>query len=118
MGLAFFVLKEISDSEQSPLQENLHVPTTAGDPQHMDVSADRPADDAVGLEENFAVLPDPHCERFLGVSAAPGGCGKAGEEGFLHPSQDAIRPFRRVALGDMIVKFGEVLRRAHRSCRG
>ena len=53
--------------QQAPLQQCLHVTVTPpiSNHKHVDVISHHSADDAVRLEEDLTVLPDPNVEQFL-----------------------------------------------------
>ena len=65
--------------QQSPLQQDVQVAAAVGDQEHVDVVLYDPVDDAVGLEEDFAVFPDPQGQQFFREGPALGGSSQAGE---------------------------------------
>jgi hypothetical protein len=93
--------------QQPPLQKPLHVPTTIDDKQNDNVFIQDSIDDAVGLEKNLAVFPNPQHQKFFRVGAALGGFGQAGK-GFLDLLQNVISLLWRVAQCDIVIKFVEI----------
>ena len=56
--------------QQPPLQQRPHVAPPVRDDEHVGRRSARPVDDAVRLEEDLAVLPDPDVEQLPRVAPA------------------------------------------------
>ena len=61
--------------QQAPLQKLLHIPAIISDHEHIDVIFD----DAVGLEEHLAEIPNSQGKQLLWVGPAVGVFGQAGK---------------------------------------
>ena len=71
-----------SPIQQPPFQKLLHIPATISDYEHIDVVFDDAVDDAVGLEEHLAEIPEPQGKQFLWVGPAVRVFGQAGKRLF------------------------------------
>jgi hypothetical protein len=58
--------------EQAALQQRLHISPPLGDHKNGDTLGHDSVNDAVGLEENLAILPQANGIQFLGVGASLG----------------------------------------------
>ena len=86
--------------QQAPLQQRLHVAPSIGDEEHVDVAFHHPVDDAVGLEEDFTVLPNPEFQQFFRIISPVGIRGQAFEDFFATvsgPSRKIVSSRSRAA---------------------
>ena len=57
----------------------MHIPATIGDQEHINVVSDDAVDDAVGLEEHLADIPQPQGKQLLWIGRAAGVFGQIGK---------------------------------------
>ncbi len=79
--------------QHSSLQQRLHIPAAVGNHKNVNALGHDPVNDAIGFEENLAVLSKAYGQQFLRVGASLRIFRKAGK-GIFNLFENVVRPAR------------------------
>jgi hypothetical protein len=100
---------DLSPTQQSPLQQRLHVTPAIGNQQNVNVLIHDTVNDAVGFEEDLTVFTNPESQQLFRIASPLREFGQLGD-GSLDLVQNIVGFLRRIVQSRVVVKLVEIPR--------